>query len=497
MSDRRFAWLRPLRNNSKPHSRAGIGDGIQYMHEEKNLDEVSMEGSGHFQQTLRMARLFRLKTKLLRRRLSSDSWRTFWAIADQCTVSGGNFLTNLILIRSLLPIEFGTYALMLSSMIFFNSIQQAFVSYPVCVRGARANPRQLRRILSFAIFVTILLLVGLFGPALAFVAASLHRPKVILAAITAMLFWQLQDTLRTGFTAKLEQRRALIGDGISYAGQVMLLAMICLRTRPSLNLIFWTIAGTSLLAFACQSWQIRPSVPARRALRPLLQEFWFLGRWNLVAKVLGFLTLQAFPWVILMRHGAVEVAAYQAIFQILALSNPLLFSIGSLIMATVAKDKDYRTSSVRKYLFAVTTVMCGYLLLLGVAGSFVMRLMYGSSTHYLGYAPLLRIFAAAWLFEMIALLAVAILGGLRQPRALFLVQLSGAVAAVLIALPWIYWKGLIAAAFGMLLVNAVRAGTGVLLILLARGEPGRGMELHTPEPAVVYTSQPALSAIDA
>jgi O-antigen/teichoic acid export membrane protein len=182
-----------------------------------------------------------------------------------------------------------------------------------------------------------------------------------------------------------------------------------------------------------------------------------------------------------------EVAAYQAIFQILAFTNPLLFSIGSLITATVAKDKDYRTSSVRNYLLAVTGAVSGYLLLVGVAGPFVMRLLYGSRSQYLGYAPLLRIFAAAWLFGMIALLSVAILGGLRQPRALFVVQLSGAVAAVLIALPWIYWKGLIAAAFGMLLVNAVMAGTGVLLILLSRGAPGSGVKAHTPEPSVPYT----------
>jgi O-antigen/teichoic acid export membrane protein len=467
---------------------AGTEDEIQYMHKEKNLGDSSIDWPIFLRQNLGTKGLFRLKAKLLRGRLSDDSRRTAWAIADQCTVSGGNFLTNLILLRTLLPIEYGTFALILNSIIFFNNIQQAIVGYPVCVRGARAHSRQFRRILAFAIFVTTLLLLTVLGPALALVGISLHRPTLILGAILAMLFWQLQDTLRAGFISKLEQKRALVGDAISYAGQAVLLSMICFRSTPSLNVIFWTIAGTSLLAFFCQIWQARPSVPPLRTLRPLVREFWFLARWNVVAKVLGFLTVQAFPWLLLIRHGRAEVAAYQAIFQILAFTNPLLFGIGSLITATVAKDRNFRPSSVRAYLVAVTVAVGGYLVLLAAAGPSVMRLLYGSRSQYLRYAPLLRLFAAAWFFWMILLLAVAVLGGLRRPRALFVVQLSGAAAAILIALPWIYWKGLIAVAFGMLVVNTVMAGTGVLLILRSPVRPSRGMTPHAPEPSVVYTS---------
>ncbi len=178
-----------------------------------------------------------------------------------------------------------------------------------------------------------------------------------------------------------------------------------------------------------------------------------------------------------MRHGRVEVAGYQALFQFLAFTNPLLFSIGGLIMSTVAKDGAYQTQSVRNHLLVVVSILGSYLLLLAVAGPSVMRLLYGSRSQYLRYAPLLRIFAAAWSLEVIAMLATSILGGLREPRALFLVQLSGAAMAVLIVLPWVYWKGLMAAGFGMLLVNAARALTGILL-LLRRGSgvaagPGR------------------------
>jgi O-antigen/teichoic acid export membrane protein len=400
---------------------------------------------------------------------SSSGYRsTLWAVADQCAVSGGNFLTNLFLLRCLLPFEFGTYSLVLSAMLFFNNLQQSFVSYPLCVRGARANRRTFQRVLAFALYSTVFLLIPVFGPALSIAGVLLHRPTIIVASVMAMLLWQLQDTLRLGFVTKLEQKRALIGDAISYLGQAVLLGLVCLRTKPSLNFIFWTIAGTSLLAVVVQVWQMRPSTPPQRTWPPLIREFWFLGRWSVVAKVMGFFTLQVFPWLIVMRHGRVEVAGFQALFQFLAFTNPLLFSIGSLIIATVARDRSYRTKDVRNYVALVLGSLGSYLFVLGVAGPLAMRILYGSNSHYLEYAPLLRLFAAAWFFEVVAQLTTAILGGLRQPRAIFIVQANGAVAAVLIALPWIYFRGLTAAAYCLLLVNLVRAATGLLLLFRRR-----------------------------
>jgi O-antigen/teichoic acid export membrane protein len=435
-------------------------------------------------------------SKLLTGRLSSDSRRAIWALADQCSVSGGNFLTNLILIRVLLPVDFGTYALILNAMIFSNSVQMAFITYPLTVRGARANPGQFRRIVAFALFGTTVLLLAFFGPAFFVIGFPLHRPALILAAVIATLLWQLQDTLRTAFIAKLQQRRALVGDSLSYLGQAILLGLISLRTKPGLNVIFWIIAATSLLAFLLQAWQTRPSVPPLRTSRALINEFWTLGRWSVLSRLVAFFTLQAFPWLILLRHGRVQVAGFQALFQFLAFSNPLLFSIGNLITATVAKHRTYRLTSVRNHLLLTAGVLGCYLLLLGVAGPFMMRLLYGSHSQYLVYGPLMRIFAAAWSFEVIASLITAVLGGLREPRSVFILQLSGAIAAILFALPLAYWKGIRAAIFGILVVNIVRAATGILLLLRRRrnGKDRRlpdisnGIEVGSSVPSLVTRS---------
>jgi O-antigen/teichoic acid export membrane protein len=410
-----------------------------------------------------------------------DSRRALWAIADQCSVSAGNFLTNLILLRVLLPVDFGTYALILNAMIFFGTIQQALVTYPLCVRGARAREKQFRRMVTFALFATALLVTVLLGPILFGVGFSLKRPALILTAMLAMFFWQLQETMRAAFTARLEQRNALLGDALSYLGQAAFLGCVSYKMRPSLGTVFWTIAVTSLLALSIQIYQVAPAKPPRRIIRPLAGEFWFLGRWNLVAKLLGFLTLQAFPWLILMKHGKVEVAGFQAVFQLLAFTNPLLFSISSLITATVAKQRGYKNSAVRNYILMATGLVGTYLLALAVAGPMVMQLLYGRHSQYLPFAPLTRIFAIAWVFEMLAQYATAILAGLRRSHGLFLMQMAGATAAVLVALPFAYFRGVFSVGLGLLLINIVRAVTGLYLILRQNGITGDGRSASEAE----------------
>ena len=57
-------------------------------------------------------------------------------------------------------------------------------------------------------------------------------------AIAALIFWQLQETTRRALMARLEHRRAIIGDIVSYFGQVALVWFVIFHSslmpsRPS------------------------------------------------------------------------------------------------------------------------------------------------------------------------------------------------------------------------------------------------------------------------
>ena len=268
--------------------------------------------------------------------MSTGVYRTTsWALFDQAVVSGGNFLTNLALIRTLVPSSYGAYALILNAMLFLNNLHTNMVAYPVCMAGAKSGDEQLRRVATGGLIATLLAV--LTNAVLITIACfSIHKQSLIPVVTGAILFWQLQETLRTVFVCRLAYKRALPGDAVSYLGQAAVVAMICWLHVPSLSLVFWVILGSSLIAGVGQASQIRPTAIDRATLHSFFRELWQLGKWSTLAKVAAFFTFQAFPWLLAYTTGLPTVASFQALFQLVALSNPLLLGFNNLIIASIA-----------------------------------------------------------------------------------------------------------------------------------------------------------------
>ena len=57
--------------------------------------------------------------------------RGIWALGDQATLSLGNFLTNILLIRHLAKDQFGIYAVLFSLLLFLNNLHTSLVTYPL------------------------------------------------------------------------------------------------------------------------------------------------------------------------------------------------------------------------------------------------------------------------------------------------------------------------------------------------------------------------------
>ena len=72
--------------------------------------------------------------------------RASWTLVDQCVVSGGNFLLNVLLARKLSQDDYGEFALFLGAIFLLRAIDYSLISYPVAVRlhdlphtGTRSN----------------------------------------------------------------------------------------------------------------------------------------------------------------------------------------------------------------------------------------------------------------------------------------------------------------------------------------------------------------------
>jgi O-antigen/teichoic acid export membrane protein len=402
------------------------------------------------------------------------SRKTFWALCDQGVISGGNFVTNLILIRHLSAVQFGVFALLLNAMLFLNNIHASLVSYTVCIRGAQADQRSLGKVATGGVIATLGM--AIINVTALFVACSYvgHR-WLLLFVVAAIVCWQIQECLRTVFVSQVRYDRAIGGDAISYLGQATLIAYWCFLGPPGLSKIFLVIASTSMLGALLQANQIRPSAVSREWLRSFGGQIWILGRWSVLAKLVAFFSLQAFPWVLAYRHGLPAVAAFQSLFQLVALTNPILLSSNNLIMASIAKGNQQGTSflgSARKYMLYGGGMAGLYFAILLLGGGRVMALFYGKNSVYLLNAPLLGIFVVAYAFEFVSMFAGAILAGMEKTRPLFIQQVAGMAIAICIVLPLVARWGLRAAVFGLLLVNVSKAAAGWYMVYLARpGNP--------------------------
>jgi len=192
--------------------------------------------------------------------LAYDSKRSFWAMADQGVLSLGNFGVSILLAacfeRKHDLSDFGAYWILMELMMFLNGIQNALVAYPLTVRGAIADRLQLGRLTSMSMLLT-----GVMWPlqaaAIVTTAAIAKIPMSVgIWAAIALFLWQMQETLRRGLMAHLKFRESLLGDSISYIGQLVAVALLGWYGMLTLTTAFQAIALTSGLAALVQGEQI-------------------------------------------------------------------------------------------------------------------------------------------------------------------------------------------------------------------------------------------------
>src|SRR6185295_1095197 len=65
----------------------------------------------------------------------------FWAITDQGVVSLGNFLTTIVLARSITPEHYGVWTVLFGLILFLNVVHGSLIVYPITVltAGSKAN----------------------------------------------------------------------------------------------------------------------------------------------------------------------------------------------------------------------------------------------------------------------------------------------------------------------------------------------------------------------
>ena len=380
----------------------------------------------------------------------------FWALTDQAAVSLGNFLTNLVLVRSLVPAEFGVYSLLFTAILSGNMIHTALVTYPLAVRGASMSKTELRQWASGAITSSLFHSVALIG-LLSIATFAVGRPGLFLYAGLAMLLWQLQETTRTAFFAHFRQRDAILGDAMSYLGQAGVLAYLSYSHSITIEIAFLTIAATSGAAFVLQGVQLKLPLSKLRAVKDFVSFSCSLGSWGLPSRLVSLITFQSFPWALFFSQGPTASAIFQAMGTAVNASNPVMLSTSNLIVTTVAAGNDpKRFASALRHAMSGWALVAPFFCFVLAFPALTLRILYGAHSEYANHQNTLRCMVLACALDAIVVVTCAIISGLSDTRSLFRTQAVGMIAALVVGVPLAVRGGVLLAIVGYVVSQTAR-----------------------------------------
>lgn len=385
----------------------------------------------------------------------------FWSLADQGVVSFGNFLTNIFLARMLAPNEYGTYAILLGVLLVIYGAHGAMVTYPLSLLGASESRNGLRVLTALSLWLTTA--TGfLFGTPLIAVCWVFGKPSLGFWATGAIFFWITQETVRRGLMAHMRFRDALWGDAISYLGQATMVFVLARLGRLSIEYAFGAIAVTSIAAAGLQFVQMGIRSLRVQKVRILLGRFWKLGQWMVLSNFTGVFSVQFFPWVLAWLRGAPMAGAFQALSNVVAVTNPVFVSVANLIIPASAKASSERGANAAfheavRYGAQGAFFVLPYLVLVLLWPRHVLSVLYGRDSIYATLTTALCIFAAVQFVNYVAIVLATLLNALQHSRTNFSILIISALVSLIFGIPLIIWKGLLGATATMALGVLARA----------------------------------------
>lgn len=365
-------------------------------------------------------------------------------LTDQALASGTNFLTLILVARTVTPVQFGYFALVFTLIQSLGTVQTALITRPHNVLGSARTGDDYRRYTgtlaaaqgAFAVVLAALLLIAAVGAH----AAGNSAAPILLAASPGLLAWQLQEFGRRVLYTEGRIGSALLNDALSYGGQIVALSVLWQTgslTGPS---ALYIVAVTSAAGAVLAAFQVRRSI-TRGFERAPLSLTWRFGRWLGAGEVAYWIASQSFLYLAGAVVGAAASGALKASQTLLGpLSVFLAFFSTSLPIRFARADAAGGTElhdEVKRAWAIMLPIGAAYCLLTALFARSLLHLVYGSG--YARYAGTVRLIALYYLVLTAANVVVGCLSGVQRTKQVFRANACAAIFSV--AGGWLLVRG--------------------------------------------------------
>ncbi len=382
-----------------------------------------------------------------------------WGLGDQALISASNFITTVVLARSLSFSDFGAFALLYGAIFLTISLQTTLITRPHNVLGATRQGAEYRRYttvtaVSQLCFTGFFALVTLIAAVAARGAAGSFAP-LLFALAPAVAAWQLQEFTRRVLYTEGRFKDAFINDLISCGGQAVAIVVLGHFNELTAVRAFAIIALTSALAATWGCWQIREALDRHGVWRAVrahgFGENWHFGKWLFGAALATWISSQLYPILIGGLISVAEAGAFSAVLTLMGPARILLIAMDTALAPVAArayaeKGQPALHSFVVRILMITAPAVAVYCIGVSLFAKTILGAAYGE--HYRAYGWLLALFAIGYALDYLRHPVSIALEARRASAPIFRAYLAAGVVVLTAGVAAVHFLGLLGAALG-------------------------------------------------
>jgi O-antigen/teichoic acid export membrane protein len=400
------------------------------------------------------------------------------SLADQGIVSAVNFLTMVLLRRSVVGTadvanqELGIYNLGFSIVVLATCAQNALIASPYAVFGNRltghkqkqyAGSTLLHQILLSALLSGMLLFVGA-GITWGWGAENFSHLQWILAVMLPFIL--AREFVRRIAFAHLQVLTALVLDVAVAVLQLSGLWALKLSGQMNAGTTFCVTGAACAVAAVVAFFILRGHFAVcREKAWPDLQLNWSFGKWIFGAQAVFVVMSYCLSWMLAFLAGPEATGRYAACMSVVLVSNPILIGLNNFL--TPQAINVYHAQGIvglRRFTRQITLLMAGFVgalvLVLVVFGTRLVALLYGTSV--LDDQWVVPLLAMGILTFAVSLGAENGLTAMRRPQGILWANICALPVMLGLGAALILWDGVQGAAIAAL------SGTVIAAILKMR-----------------------------
>jgi len=290
-------------------------------------------------------------------------------LIDQAAVSGTNFITSIIIARTLIKEEFGLYSLGFSVLIFLVNIQNSLIYFPYTILSPKLKEKEISLYtgsmlihqIGFSFLSVLGLVIAGVITSLGIGPRGLNNILFILAAVT--LFILFRNFARRISLARLKPKNALLIDLAVLIIQIPGIFLLMSSGALSAARAYWIVGLACCIPSAIWIFLKRSEFKPKIQNSKLdLKKNWAIVKWLFARDIVALLNFQIYPWVLTAFKGVAEVGILAAAVGVLNFANPLMFGIGNFLVPHSAHKYALKGARELKHMVAKATYILGIIM---------------------------------------------------------------------------------------------------------------------------------------